>query len=353
MAEARPERGGPVDTIMLNAESVRRRQSHLNARTQTPQENRVTNPVGIRIGIDLGGTKIEGVAISSTGDVIARQRVATPREQYEGTVGAIAGVVRHLEAQLGLDSVGLQPATVGVGIPGTIVRATGLVKNANSTWLNGRPLELDLSEALHRPVRCANDANCFAVSEAHDGAAHGFPVVFGVIVGTGCGGAVVFNQHQHSGPHGIAGEWGHNPLPWANSDELPGPACYCGKHGCIETWISGTGLMRDFLRHTGQPLDGAEIVAASENTASEHHAEALSALDRLEDRMARSLAEIVNILDPDVIVLGGGLSKLDRLYRNVPARISPYTFGGADTVRMVRPLHGDASGVRGAAWLWD
>ncbi len=307
----------------------------------------MTTSAGIRIGIDLGGTKIEGVALDSTGKVTARQRVPTPRNDYPGTVAAIAGVVRHLEQELSCN------ASVGVGIPGTVVRSTGLVKNANSTWLNGRPLELDLSDALARPVRCANDANCFVVSEAHDGSARGFPIVFGVIVGTGCGGAVAFNGHQHSGPHGIAGEWGHNPLPWATSEELPGPACYCGKRGCIETWISGTGLMRDFLTRTGTSLDGAQIVAASEDPAAHLHAEASDALDRLEDRMARSLAEIVNILDPDVIVLGGGLSKLDRLYRNVPARISPYTFGGADTVRIVKPLHGDASGVRGAAWLWD
>lgn len=305
------------------------------------------NTAGIRIGIDLGGTKIEGVAIDSAGKVLARQRVPTPKNDYEGTVNAIAGVVFFLESQLSCKG------SVGVGIPGTIVRSTGVVKNANSTWLNGRPLELDLSDALTRPVRCANDANCFAVSEAHDGSAHGFGLVFGVIVGTGCGGALVFNKHQHAGPHGIAGEWGHNPLPWATSDELPGPKCYCGKHGCIETWISGTGLMRDFHARTGQSIFGAEIVAASEDPAAILHTEAAAALDRLEDRMARSLAEIVNILDPDVIVLGGGLSKLDRLYRNLPQRISPYTFGGADTVRIVKPLHGDASGVRGAAWLWD
>ncbi len=307
----------------------------------------MANPAGTRIGIDLGGTKIEGVALDSTGNVAARQRVPTPKHDYDGTVQAIAGVVRHIETQLACT------ASVGVGIPGTIVRSTGLVKNANSTWLNGRPLELDLSHALARPVRCANDANCFVVSEAHDGAAHGYPVVFGVIVGTGCGGALAFNEHQHAGPHGIAGEWGHNPLPWATPDELPGPQCYCGKRGCIETWISGTGLMRDFLANTGRPLDGAEIVAASEDLSADLHKQAAAALDRLEDRMARSLAEIVNIMDPDVIVLGGGLSKLDRLYRNVPPKISPYTFGGADSVRIVKPLHGDASGVRGAAWLWD
>jgi len=301
----------------------------------------------LRIGIDLGGTKIEGVAIDSTGNVTARQRVPTPRDDYAGTVNAIVTVVRFLEGQI------LSTASVGVGIPGTVVRSTGLVKNANSVWLNGHPLEQDISVALGRPVRCANDANCFAVSESHDGSAAGYPVVFGVIVGTGCGGALVFNRHQHAGPHGIAGEWGHNPLPWATPEELPGPQCYCGKRGCIESWISGTGLMRDFLAATGRPLDGAEIVAASEDPAAELQSPAAAALDRLEDRMARSLAEIVNILDPDVIVLGGGLSKLDRLYRNLPARISPYTFGGADSVRIVKPLHGDASGVRGAAWLWD
>ncbi len=283
-------------------------------------ETHVTSSGTIRIGIDLGGTKIEGVAIDGSGKVIARQRVPTPRDEYGGTVAAISGVVHHLEAELSCS------ATVGVGIPGTIVRSTGLVKNANSVWLNGHPLELDLSDALARPVRCANDANCFAVSEAHDGSAKGFPLVFGVIVGTGCGGALVFDGHQHSGPHGIAGEWGHNPLPWATADELPGPQCYCGKRGCIETWISGTGLTRDFLAHSGRPLEGSEIVAHSEDPAADLHHEATAALARLEDRMARSLAEIVNILDPDVIVLGGGLSKLDRLYRNLPPRISPYTF---------------------------
>ena len=306
-----------------------------------------TNARSIRIGVDLGGTKVEGVAIDGAGTVLARKRVPTPRNDYPGTVNAIVGLVRFLEAELNCT------ASVGIGIPGTIVRSTGLVKNANSTWLNGRPLEGDISDALGRPVRCANDANCFVVSEAHDGSAQGYSVVFGVIVGTGCGGGLVFNNHQHAGPHGIAGEWGHNPLPWQTPDEYPGPPCYCGKNGCIETWISGTGLMRDFLAHTGQPLDGAQIVAASEDPGSDLHEAAEAALVRLEDRMARSLAGIVNIIDPDIIVLGGGLSKLARLYRNVPARISPYAFGGAETVRIVKPLHGDSSGVRGAAWLWE
>ncbi len=297
----------------------------------------------MRIGIDLGGTKIEAIVMDGDGHVRARHRVPTPRNDYEGTLAALVGIVRRLEAEVGVT------ASVGLGIPGSIVASTGLVKNANSIWLNGRPLERDFGHALGRAVRCANDANCFVVSEASDGAAAGFRVVFGVIVGTGCGGGLVLNGHSHSGPHGLAGEWGHNPLPWASADELPGPPCYCGKNGCIETWISGTGLMRDFYAHTGRALDGATIVAGSEAGAPEESA----ALDRLEDRMARCLAEVVNILDPDVIVFGGGLSKVDRLYRSLPIKIQAYTFGPAAEIRIVKPMHGDASGVRGAAWLWN
>ena len=297
----------------------------------------------MRIGIDLGGTKIEAVLINSTGHVVARHRVPTPRDDYDGTIAALVGIVRRLETEAGVT------ASVGLGIPGSIVASTGLVKNANSIWLNGRPLERDFGAALHRPVRCANDANCFVVSEAKDGSAAGYNVVFGVIVGTGCGGGLVFNSHPHSGPHGLAGEWGHNPLPWATADELPGPPCYCGKNGCIETWISGTGLMRDFFTRTGRALDGPAIVTLSE----QGDFDAASAMDRLEDRMARCLAEIINILDPDVIVFGGGLSKVDRLYRNLPIKIQSYTFGPAAEIRIVKPMHGDASGVRGAAWLWN
>ena len=295
-----------------------------------------------RIGIDLGGTKVEGVLMDATGAIVARQRIATPRDDYPGTVAAIVGLTRQLAE--GLDAT----PTVGVGIPGTIVASTGLVKNANSTWLNGQPLERDLSDALGRPVRCANDANCFAISEAVDGAAAGARVVFGVIVGTGCGGGVVFDGRGHSGPNGIAGEWGHNPLPWASADELPGPACYCGKHGCLETWISGTGLMRDFLHHSGRALDGPAIVAASEAG----DAEAVAAMTRLENRMARALATVINLLDPDVIVLGGGLSKVKRLYGSLPVLIPAWTFSPANDLRIVPPVHGDSSGVRGAAWLW-
>lgn len=298
----------------------------------------------MRIGIDLGGTKIEGVLLNPHGQVLVRRRVPTPRNDYPGTIAALVDLVRHLEAEGGAVTV-----SVGLGIPGSIVASTGLVKNANSTWLNGRPLERDFAHALGRPVRCANDANCFAVSEATDGAAAGAGVVFGVIVGTGCGGGVVLHGRPHNGPQGLAGEWGHNPLPWPTADELPGPPCYCGKNGCLETWISGTGLMRDFLHHTQRPLDGPAIVAASEAGDPQ----AVAAMDRLENRMARALATVINILDPDVIVLGGGLSKVKRLYTNLPLLIQNYTFGPAPDLRIVAPQHGDASGVRGAAWLWE
>jgi fructokinase len=298
---------------------------------------------GMRIGVDLGGTKIEAIGLNSEGKELRRIRVATPKGDYDGTVAAIADLVRQIEEAT--HRVG----SVGVGIPGTMVAATGLVKNANSTWLNGRPLQSDLCEALKREVRLANDANCFAVSEATDGAAKGAGVVFGVIVGTGCGGGVVMNGRVHAGPNGLAGEWGHTPLPWASGDELPGPLCYCGKHGCLETWISGTGLAGDFTRVTGRELRGEEIVAAAE----QGDAQAMAALDRLEDRMARGLAVIVNILDPDIIVVGGGLSKLDRLYTGVKARLGDLCFGGNADTPLVRAMYGDSSGVRGAAWLWN
>ncbi len=296
----------------------------------------------IRIGIDLGGTKIEGRAFTSSGTELDRIRVATPKGSYPGTVGAIAETVEALESRAG------SQGTVGVGIPGTVVRSTGLVKNANSTWLNGMPLERDLSKRLGREVRCANDANCLAISEAIDGAAKGYPVVFGVIVGTGCGGGLALDGKVHNGPNGVAGEWGHNPLPWASDSELPGPECYCGKRGCIERWISGSGLERDYLETTGKALHGPDIVALSEAG----DAEAMATMDRLEDRMARSLAGVIHVLDPDVFVLGGGLSKLNRLYANLPALISLYTFGGPVETPIVQAVHGDASGVRGAAWLW-
>ncbi len=297
----------------------------------------------LRIGIDLGGTKIEGRAFDESGHELDRIRIATPREDYDGTIAAILDVATSLETRLG------GQGTIGVGIPGSIVRSTGLVKNANSTWLNGRPLEADLTRRLGREVRCANDANCLAVSEAVDGAGAGYPVVFGVILGTGCGGGIAIHGQVHAGPNGLAGEWGHNPLPRQTAEEWPGPVCYCGERGCLELWISGSGLERDFHTVTGQSLRGPEIVKLSETG----DVEAEAALQRLENRLARGLASICNLLDPDVIVIGGGLSQLDRLYTNVPPLISRYTFGGGIETPLKKAIHGDASGVRGAAWLWN
>ncbi|WP_419806965.1 ROK family protein [Terriglobus sp.] len=297
---------------------------------------------GIRIGIDLGGTKIEGRAFDATGHELDRIRVGTPKDDYPGTIEAIASTAEALEDRAG------ERGTVGVGIPGTVVRSTGLVKNANSIWLNGMPLERDLAARLGREVRCANDANCLAISEAIDGAAAGYPVVFGVILGTGCGGGVAIEGRVHNGPNGVAGEWGHNPLPLQTPEEWPGPECYCGRRGCIEKWISGSGLERDFQSATGRALRGPEIVALSE----QGDPEAEAALQRLEDRVARSLAGVVHVLDPDAFVIGGGLSRLPRLYANVPKLLSQYTFGGPVETPILQAVHGDASGVRGAAWLW-
>ena len=297
----------------------------------------------MRIGVDLGGTKIEAIALDAAGAELQRIRVATPKGDYPATLSAIAALVHDLETQTG------QTGTVGVGIPGTIVASTGLVKNANSTWLNGMPLDRDLSVLLNREVRCANDANCFAISEATDGAGMGYDVVFGVILGTGCGGGVSIRGHVHAGPNGLGGEWGHTPLPWATAEEQPGPLCYCGRHGCMETWVSGTGFAWDFARVTSRDLRGAEIVAA----AAGGDEEAVAALDRLIDRMARGLSLIVNVLDPDAIVLGGGLSNLERLYDgSLSDRLRGYGFGGGVETPILKNLHGDSSGVRGAAWLW-
>jgi fructokinase len=296
----------------------------------------------IRIGVDLGGTKIEFVALERDGTELHRHRIATPRHDYEGTVRAIADGVKEMENQL------RRTATVGVGIPGTVSRRTGLVKNANSTWLNGKPFDKDLSRALDREVRCANDANCLAVSEATDGAGAGKHVVFAVILGTGCGGGVAMDGRVHSGANGVAGEWGHNTLPWMRADEFPGPPCYCGKNGCIETWISGTGLEKDYERATKVSLRGPEILSRSE--AGEPAA--LAALDRFEDRIARGLAGVINLLDPDIIVMGGGASQIPRIYKNVPARLKDCVFGKEADTPMLPAKHGDSSGVRGAAWLW-
>jgi fructokinase len=296
----------------------------------------------MRIGIDLGGTKIEALAIDAHGQELARHRVNTPRDDYDGTVAAIVGLVHLLESKTG------RTGSVGAGIPGSISGKTGLVKNANSTWLNGRALDKDLSAALGREVRLANDANCLAVSEATDGAAAGKHVVFGVILGTGCGGGVAIDGRVHAGPNGTGGEWGHNPLPWPKAEENPGPLCYCGKRGCMEMWVSGTGLARDYQETTGKQRTAREVITAFE--AGEE--DALQVVDRLEDRLARGLATIVNSLDPDVFVLGGGLSLAQHLYQSLPKRISTYVFGGEYDTPILQAKFGDSSGVRGAAWLW-
>jgi fructokinase len=295
-----------------------------------------------RIGIDLGGTKIEAAVLGDDGTVRARRRVATPRDDYPATLRSIASLVEDLEREAG------SPAVVGVGMPGTISPATGLVKNANSVWLNGQPLAEDLRRVIPRPLRFANDANCFALSEAVDGAASGAGAVFGVIVGTGTGGGVVVHGRIWTGPNAIAGEFGHNPVPWPIADERPGPPCYCGKTGCIETYLSGPGLSRDHARAGGEALDPAGIAAR----AAAGDAVAEATLCRYEDRMARALASVVNVLDPDVIVLGGGLSNLSRLYVTVPHLWTRYVFSDRVDTRLVSPRHGDSSGVRGAAWLW-
>jgi fructokinase len=296
----------------------------------------------MRIGVDLGGTKIEAVALGEFGDVRARQRVATPRDDYDATLRAITDLVLDLEKETGARG------TVGIGIPGALSPATGRVKNANSVWLNGQPLDRDLERRLERPLRFANDANCFALSEATDGAGAGARVVFGAILGTGCGGGIVVGGQVLTGPNAIAGEWGHNPLPWPEDAERPGPPCYCGKRGCLETFVSGPGLARDYAESRGEVVAPPEIVAR----AADGNAAAEAALARYADRLARAFASVINVLDPDVIVLGGGMSNVTRLYREVPPLLARYGFSDRFDNRMVPPVHGDSSGVRGAAWLW-
>ncbi len=297
----------------------------------------------LRLGIDLGGTKIEIVALDGDGRERLRRRVATPQGDYRATVGAVAGLVEAVENELH------QRGTVGIGMPGAVSRVTGLIKNANSTCLIGQPLKRDLQTLLQREVRLANDANCFALSEAVDGAAAGAEIVFGVIIGTGCGAGVVVNGRVLTGANAIAGEWGHNPLPWPDDQERPGPACYCGKHGCLETWLSGPGLARDFLAATGKNLPARAIAAG----ALQGDADCQAALARHEDRLARGLAHVINVLDPDVIVLGGGLSNIPSLYENVPRLWGRYVFSDHVATRLLAPVHGDSGGVRGAAWLWN
>jgi fructokinase len=301
---------------------------------------------GLRIGVDLGGTKIEGVALGGTRE-LARLRMPTPRGDYDATLDAIVHVVTELERSAGARG------SVGVGIPGTVAPATGLVKNANSVWLIGRPLQRDLEARLRRPLRLANDANCFAMSEAADGAAAGASVVFGVIIGTGTGAGVVVGGRLVAGANGITGEWGHNPMPWPRPDEWPGSACYCGRTGCIETFLSGPAMAADHERSTGRREAPEQIVAG----ALRGDAEAEATLARYEERMARALASVINVLDPDVIVLGGGMSNIGRLYARVPPLWTGSVFNrGAEgeqlRTRLVPARHGDASGVRGAAWLW-
>ena len=297
----------------------------------------------MRIGIDLGGTKIEGIAIAADGRERLRRRIAAPRGDYANTLTAVTALVHGIEEEVGVRG------TVGIGIPGTISPASGLIKNSNSTWLNGRALAGDLSRLLDRPIRFANDANCFALSEATDGAAAGAASVFGVIVGTGTGGGVVIHRQVLVGANAIGGEWGHNPLPGARGAESPGPECYCGRSGCIETFLSGPGLARDYAENGGSSVTALEVAAraASGETLAD------AALARYEARMARALASVINLLDPDVIVLGGGLSNIDRLYDRVPRLWSPHIFSDSVTTRLVRAMHGDSSGVRGAAWLWE
>lgn len=297
----------------------------------------------MRIGIDLGGTKIEAIALDRDHHELARQRVATPRDDYDATLDAIVRLVYEMERATG------RRGTVGVGMPGTISPATGLVKNANSVWLNGRRLADDLPARLERPVRFANDANCFTLSEATDGAAAGVHIAFGVIIGTGTGGGITIDGHVLVGHNAVSGEWGHNPLPWPHPGEWPGYACYCGRSGCIETFLSGPGMARDYLAAAGRALEPAEIVTM----AADGDPDATAAVARYEDRMARALASIINVLDPDVIVVGGGMSKAERIYQNVPRLWDPYVFSDRVETRLVRALHGDSSGVRGAAWLWE
>ena len=306
----------------------------------------------MRIGIDLGGTKIEGLALADDGRELARRRIPAPRGNYDDTVRAIVDLVSRIELDAHracLDEAAKARSRVGIGIPGAISPASGLIKNANSTWLNGRPFARDLSRALDRPVRLANDANCFALSEATDGAAAGAAIVFGVIIGTGTGGGLVVNGRVVTGANAIAGEWGHNPLPAPENDERPGPPCYCGRSGCIETFLSGPALARDYAAHGGDDVPASDVAAR----AAAGDARAAACLDRYERRFARAIASVINILDPEVIVLGGGLSKMQGLYEHVPTLWAAHVFSDRVDTKLVPAKYGDASGVRGAAWLWD
>lgn len=295
----------------------------------------------MRLGIDLGGTKIEIIALDDSGKELLRRRVPTPKGNYDETLQTIAQLVRDTEAELG------QQGSLGIGTPGALSRASGRLKNSNSIALNGQPILQDLESLLQRKVQISNDANCFALSETTDGAAAGASVVFGVILGTGVGAGIVVNGHILTGPNGIAGEWGHNPLPWPQAEELPGPSCYCGKQGCIETFLSGPGMAKLHQIETGTALSAEDIVARAE----QGDVSCERSLQHYEHRLARSLAHVINILDPDVIVLGGGMSNIERLYKNVPALWGQWVFSDRVDTKLVQHRFGDSSGVRGAAWL--
>ena len=296
----------------------------------------------MRIGIDMGGTKIEGIALADSGEELLRIRIKSPRHDYEATVEAITGIVHRIEAETD------QKGTVGIGIPGAISPQTGLVKNANSTWIIGRQFDVDLENAMERKIRLENDANCLAVSEAVDGAGAGSKVVFAIIIGTGCGGGIAIDQKVHGGLHSIAGEWGHISLGWMRPEEYPGVDCYCGQRGCLETFISGTGFENEYEKQTGVHKSGHEIA----ELLKQNDVDAEKVAQIYENRLARAIATAVNIMDPDVLVLGGGMSNLSRIYKNLPALVQKWTFGGEFTTPIRPAKHGDSSGVRGAAWLW-
>jgi fructokinase len=296
----------------------------------------------MRFGIDLGGTKTEIVALAPDGGELLRRRIFTPRGDYQATLDAVAGLVVQAERELGARG------SIGLGTPGSISRANGLLRGSNSTCLNGQPIKRDLQRILGREVRITNDANCFALSEAGDGAGRGADVVFGAILGTGVGAGIVVHGRVLDGPNAIAGEWGHNPLPWPRDDERPGPACFCGRAGCIETWVSSPGIEHDHMVATRGSLPSLEIG----RRAAGGDAACIATLERYEERLARALAHVINLLDPDVIVLGGGMSNIERLYVNVPQRWGPWVFSDRVDTRLLRNVHGDSSGVRGAAWLW-
>ncbi|MDD9338605.1 MAG: fructokinase [Providencia heimbachae] len=298
----------------------------------------------MRIGIDLGGTKIEVIALDDNGETLFRKRIPTPRGDYVATLNAIVSLVNDAETATGITG------SVGVGIPGTLSPITGKVKNANSTWLNGQAFDVDLARLLNRPIKMANDANCLAVSEAVDGAGAGAKVVFAVIIGTGCGAGIAINGQVHSGGNGVAGEWGHNPLPWQDDKDrlfLDGEVCYCGLRGCTELFVSGTGFIADFKKLSGEQIVGTEIV----KLAKSGNKQALLAIDNYQTRLAKALAQAINMLDPDVIVLGGGMSNVESLYEELPAKIRHYVFGRECDTPIRKAVHGDSSGVRGAAWL--